>query len=49
MSPPGADTVLVRYGDIGVKSTKVQRDMEDSLRRNLQAMLDSRGATGEID
>lgn len=49
MIPPGADTVLVRYGDIGVKSTKVQRDMEESLATNLQAMLDSRGVTGELD
>lgn len=46
---PGADTVLVRYGDIGVKSTKVQRDMERSLETNLQAMLDSYGVTGTLD
>ncbi|MCL7417173.1 MAG: tRNA sulfurtransferase [Halalkalicoccus sp.] len=49
MTPPGADTVLVRYGDIGVKSTKVQRDMERSLETNLRAMLDSRDVRGEID
>ncbi|ADJ14968.1 tRNA sulfurtransferase [Halalkalicoccus jeotgali] len=49
MIPPGADTVLVRYGDIGVKSTKVQRDMEDSLETNLRAMLDSRAVPSEID
>jgi thiamine biosynthesis protein ThiI len=49
MIPPGADTVLVRYGDIGVKSTKVQRDMERSLETNLQAMLDSREVTGTLD
>jgi thiamine biosynthesis protein ThiI len=49
MIPPGADTVLVRYGDIGVKSTKVKRDMERSLETNLQAMLDSRGVSGDLD
>ncbi|MDL5361026.1 tRNA sulfurtransferase [Halalkalicoccus sp. NIPERK01] len=49
MIPPGADTVLVRYGDIGVKSTKVRRDMEDSLESNLRAMLDSRDVPGELD
>lgn len=49
MIPPGSDTVLVRYGDIGVKSTKVQRDMERSLETNLRAMLDSQGVKGEID
>ncbi|WP_122090132.1 tRNA sulfurtransferase [Halalkalicoccus subterraneus] len=49
MTPPGADTVLVRYGDIGVKSTKVQRDMERALETNLRAMLDSRGVSGELD
>jgi thiamine biosynthesis protein ThiI len=49
MIPPGADTVIVRYGDIGVKSTKVQRDMERSLETNLRAMLDSRGVTGSLD
>lgn len=49
MTPPGADTVLVRYGDIGVKSTKVQRDMERTLERNLRAMLDARGVHGELD
>lgn len=49
MHPPGADTVLVRYGDIGVKSTKVQRDMERTLRANLDAMLAARGIDGEVE
>lgn len=49
MTPPGADTVLVRYGDIGVKSTKVQRDMERTLERNLRAMLDARDVDCELD
>lgn len=49
MTPPGADTVLVRYGDIGVKSTKVQRDMERTLESNLRAMLDARDVDCELD
>ncbi|MFC6904436.1 tRNA sulfurtransferase [Halalkalicoccus tibetensis] len=49
MTPPEADTVLVRYGDIGVKSTKVQRDMERTLEANLRAMLDIRNVTCELD
>ncbi len=49
MIPLGADTVLVRYGDIGVKSTKVQRNMEDSLETNLRAMCDSRGVNYDLD
>jgi thiamine biosynthesis protein ThiI len=43
MHPPGADTVLVRHGEVGVKSGKVQRSMERKLRKNLVALLDDRG------
>lgn len=49
MHPPGSDTVLVRYGDLGIKSSKVQRDMERTLAGNLDAMLDARGIDGEIE
>lgn len=48
MHQPGADTVLVRYGDIGVKSSTVQRDMEKRLRANLEAMLAARDIDGEV-
>jgi len=43
MHPPGADTVVVRYGEIGVKSQHVQRRMEDRLRENLTIVLDRDG------
>ena len=43
MHPPGADTVLVRYGEIGVKSHHVQRRMEQRLRENLATALDREG------
>ncbi|MFW6384599.1 MAG: tRNA sulfurtransferase [Halodesulfurarchaeum sp.] len=49
MEPPGADVVLVRHGDIGVKSARVQTRMERRLRDNLQAMLEFRGVDGEVE
>jgi thiamine biosynthesis protein ThiI len=49
MLPPGADTVVVRHGDVGVKSSSVQVDMERQLRENLQAMLDNRGIPGTVE
>jgi len=49
MLPPGADTVVVRHGDVGVKSSHVQSDMERTLRENVAAMLADRGVPGEVD
>lgn len=49
MYPPGADTVLVRHADMGVKSGKVQTEMERRLRDNLAAMLDSRGVDADVE
>ena len=44
MYPPGADTVLVRPGgELGVKSKQVQRRMEQTLRENLESMLETQG------
>ncbi|WP_436934596.1 tRNA sulfurtransferase [Halovenus marina] len=42
MHPPGADTVLVRYGEIGIKSQGVLARMEQRLQENLVVMLDDR-------
>lgn len=42
MHPPGADTVLVRYGEIGTKSVRVQSRMEALLADNIRATLDAR-------
>ncbi|USZ68179.1 tRNA sulfurtransferase [Halorussus salilacus] len=42
MRPPGADTVLVRHADVGVKSGKVQAQMERRLRDNIEALVDDR-------
>ena len=49
MLPPGADTVVVRHGDVGVKSSHVQSDMERTLRENLAAMLADRTVPGDVD
>ena len=49
MLPPGADTVVVRHGDVGVKSSHVQSDMERTLRENVAAMLANRGIPGDVD
>jgi thiamine biosynthesis protein ThiI len=49
MLPPGADTVVVRHGDVGVKSSAVQADMERTLRETLDAMLAARGVDATVD
>jgi thiamine biosynthesis protein ThiI len=49
MLPPGADTVVVRHGDVGVKSSHVQSDMERTLRANVAAMLADRSVPGDVD
>jgi thiamine biosynthesis protein ThiI len=49
MLPPGADSVVVRHGDVGVKSSHVQSDMEQTLRENVAAMLADRGIAGDVD
>jgi thiamine biosynthesis protein ThiI len=49
MHPPGADTVLVRHGEIGVKSEQVRRKMEARLRDNLGAMLADRGVGDPVE
>ena len=48
MKLPGADVVLVRHGDIGVKSSQVQSWMEDGLARNVEAMLAARSVVGTV-
>lgn len=48
MNPPGADTVVVRYGDMSTKSRQVRESMERTLAENLRALLDDRGIDGEV-
>lgn len=49
MTVPGADSVLVRHGDVGVKSSGVQKRMESVLRDNLAAMLERDGVPGTVE
>ncbi|MFC4549142.1 MULTISPECIES: tRNA sulfurtransferase [Halorussus] len=49
MIPPEADTVLVRHADVGVKSGKVQAEMERRLRRNVEALLEDRGIGAGVE
>ena len=49
MNLPGADTVLVRHGDLNTKSTSVKRYMEGLLVSNLEALLEARSIPGEIE
>ncbi|MEF8780197.1 MAG: THUMP domain-containing protein [Haloferacaceae archaeon] len=49
MTPPEADAVLVRYGEIGTKSERVRRWMEDRLLENLSARLADRGIEATLD
>jgi len=49
MQPPGADTVLVRYGEIGLKSSGVQSRMETRLAGNIREALAARGLDAAVD
>jgi thiamine biosynthesis protein ThiI len=49
MHPPGADTVLVRHGEIGTKSEQVGRKMEGQLRDNVAAILFDRGFDDRVE
>jgi len=48
MLPPGASVVLVRHGEIGVKSDSVRDRMEGRLATNLGALLADRGTAGTV-
>jgi len=49
MRPPEADTVLVRHADVGVKSGKVQAEMERRLRDNLEAIVADREVDATVE
>ncbi|AQL42298.1 tRNA 4-thiouridine(8) synthase ThiI [Halorientalis sp. IM1011] len=49
MEPPGADTVVVRYGDMSTKSSRVRRGMEKRLVENIEALLADRGIDGDVE
>lgn len=49
MIPPGADTVIVRHGELGTKSSQVQHWMERLLGQNIDEMLSRRDIEATID
>ncbi|QLC32665.1 tRNA sulfurtransferase [Halarchaeum sp. CBA1220] len=49
MHPPDADAVLVRHGDVGIKSDAVQSRMEARLAENLEAQLEARDIEGSVE
>lgn len=49
MTVPGADSVVVRHGDVGVKSSGVQKRMESVLRDNLAAAMERDGVQGSVE
>ncbi|WP_267639723.1 tRNA sulfurtransferase [Haloarchaeobius amylolyticus] len=49
MHPPGAGTVVVRHGDLNVKSTGVQRRMERRLVENVEALLAAAGVDATVE
>ena len=49
MHPPGSDVVLVRHGEIGVKSNQVRRKMETRLAGNVNSLLADRDVDGDVD
>lgn len=48
MIPPGADTVLVRHGELGTKSSQVQHRLERLLGSNIERMLADRDIPGDV-
>ena len=49
MHPPGARTVLVRYGEVGIKSDSLRTRMERQLQTNISAILDDRELPGSVE
>lgn len=48
MSPTTADGVLVRFGEIGIKSAPVRRAMVERLRNNLLSAMQRAGVEGDV-
>ncbi len=49
MHPAGADTVLIRHGDLNTKSSGVQADMEATLVENVRGFLSARDLPGTVE
>ena len=49
MIPPGADTVIVRYGELYTKGGAVRERMEERLLAHVEALLSTRGVEYEVE
>jgi thiamine biosynthesis protein ThiI len=49
VQPPAPDIVVVRFGEIGIKSGKVRGQMLDRLAENVEHILDDRGIAGTLE
>jgi thiamine biosynthesis protein ThiI len=49
VKPPGADTVVLRDGDLNTKSESVRRAMEQRLIENVSALLAARNVEGDLE
>jgi thiamine biosynthesis protein ThiI len=49
MELPGADTVVLRYGEIGTKSRQVRGHFEERLAENVEALLADRSIPGDVE
>ena len=48
MHPPGAETIVVRHGELGVKSDQVRIKMERQLQGHIECLLDDREIPGRV-
>jgi thiamine biosynthesis protein ThiI len=48
MHPPGADMIVVRHGELGIKSDQVRIKMERQLQDHLDALLEDREIPGTV-
>ena len=48
MQPPGADTLVIRYGEIGIKSHSQRIQMAERLQTNVAAVLDDRDLSADL-
>lgn len=49
MQPPGAETVVVRHGELYTKTPRVKTEMVDRLIENLEAILADRGIPATVE
>ncbi|QCC52253.1 tRNA sulfurtransferase [Halapricum salinum] len=48
MHPPGAETIVVRHGELGVKSDQVRIKMERQLQGHIECLLEDRDIPGRV-